>query len=244
MTNEELVAAIQAGAADGKERLLEQNKRILHKVAGRYLYRARINRALDMEDLVQAAALGMLEAIPQWEEQRGSFLTVAMLYMTRSIREALGIHTSKQRVENMGTASLDMCVDEDTPLVDLLPDDRAVSPEESAIAANEREIIQRALDALPQEQGQAVRAWMNRELCASHSGEIQRAFQTLRKNWRLKKLVFDYDAAPYRHQSFSAWKDTHTSATEAAAIRREELLQYLLHSANRPSGFFSPHSHR
>ena len=48
--------------------------------------------------------------------------------------QLLGIRTTKTRIENMGTASLDVALDDenDTPLVEQIIDPAALDPEEAA----------------------------------------------------------------------------------------------------------------
>lgn len=66
-----------------------------------YVALAERNRGLDGEDLLQAVNLGIIEAIPEWDPKCGMFLTVATFYMKKCIREALGIRTEKERIENV-----------------------------------------------------------------------------------------------------------------------------------------------
>ena len=75
--------------------------------------------------------------MPEWEPERGAFLTVATFHMRRRVRELLGIRTTKTRIENMGTASLDVALDDenDTPLVEQIIDPAALDPEEAALQA-------------------------------------------------------------------------------------------------------------
>lgn len=77
MKNEEIVGRIQQGEAGLMDRLLEQNRGFIYKVAKRYLPAAIRNRGMDLEDLAQAACIGMIEAVPAWDAERGAFLTIA-----------------------------------------------------------------------------------------------------------------------------------------------------------------------
>lgn len=100
MTNEELVKRIQAGETELLSQLMEQNRGIAAILARRYLPAAQRNRGVDFDDLMQAAAVGILEAVPRWEENRGRFLSLAGFYMRSEIRDALGMRTGKKRIEN------------------------------------------------------------------------------------------------------------------------------------------------
>ncbi len=149
MTNEEIVGRIQQGETGLMDRLLEQNRGFIYKVAKRYLPAAIRNRGMDLEDLAQAACIGMIEAVPSWDTERGAFLTVAMYYMTCSIRQELGVLTTKQRFENEEPPLL-----LSTPagenegsdsLLDLVHDTTAKDPQQAAEQADMQRIVRGAM---------------------------------------------------------------------------------------------------
>ena len=160
MTNEELAASIQAGDTWRLDTLLTQNKGMIYHIARQYHELAERNGGADMNDLYQSAALGMIEAVPEWEPERGAFLTVATFHMRRRVRELLGIRTTKTRIENMGTASLDVALDDenDTPLVEQIIDPAALDPEEAALQADMQRIVRESVTRLPEEQRSAIEA--------------------------------------------------------------------------------------
>ena len=90
MTNEEIVVRIQAGDDALMETLLNQNQKYIRAVTQRYHMAVIRNRGGDEDDLLQAATLGMIEAVGKWDASRGAFLTVATLYMKKHIRSMLG----------------------------------------------------------------------------------------------------------------------------------------------------------
>lgn len=158
MTNEELAASIQAGDTWRLDTLLTQNNGMLYHIARQYSGLAERNRGADLEDLYQSAALGMIEAVAEWEPERGAFLTVATFYMRRRVRELLGVYSTKERIENGGTASLDAAIsaEDESPLVELIADPAALDPEEAAIQADMRRIVREAVAALPAEECAAI----------------------------------------------------------------------------------------
>ncbi len=83
---------------------------------------------------------------------------MATFYMRRRVRELLGIRTTKAHIENMGTASLDVALDDenDTPLVELIADPAALDPEEAVIQADMQRIVREAVAALPAEECAAI----------------------------------------------------------------------------------------
>ena len=183
-----------------------------------------------MEDLTQAACVGMITAVPQWREEKGGFLTVAIFYMRRSIREDLGIHTAKERVENAGTASIDCRAGEDTEttLLDLLQDENATDPEQAAIERDTQRIVREAVNLLPETQRRAV---LHRIYGSSPSpstiNERRAAIRALQKNKSLRMLWAEYENACHWNTGLAKWKNTQTSGPEAAAIYRERIMARL-----------------
>ena len=239
MTNEEIVGRIQQGEAGLMDRLLEQNRGFIYKVARRYLQAATRNRSMDMEDLAQAACIGMIEAVPEWDAERGAFLTVAIYYMTCSIRQELGILTTKQRFENQQPPMLlSTPAGEDESadiLMDLIQDTTAADPQQAAERTDMQRIVRRAVANLPEKQCDVVQAYYLNgysmaELSSLIGCGIEKAEQikrigikALRSNKQLRLLWLEYEAAAFTTRTYSAWKNTHTSAVEAGAMRREQL---------------------
>ncbi len=243
MTNEEIVGRIQQGEAGLMDRLLEQNRGFIYKVAKRYLPAAIRNRGMDLEDLAQVACIGMIEAVPAWDIERGAFLTVAVYYMTCSIRQELGVLTTKQRFENQEPPLLlSMPAGEDEggdTLLDLVQDTTVKDPQLAAELADMQRIVREAVEDLPNLQCDVVQAYyLDGRSMADLSGSIgcsaEKAEQvkrigikTLRRNKRLRLLWMEYEAAAFATRTYSAWKNTHTSAVEAGAMRRELLRQVI-----------------
>ncbi len=242
MTNEQLVARIQGGEVGLMDALLKQNHGYIRKVAARYWYIAKHNRGMDEEDLLQAATVGMLEAVPAWDTDRGGFLTVATFYMKNSIREELGISTTKERIENVAApASLSAPVGEDGDgaLQDLLVDLDAVDPQQAAEDTFMREYtkqsVREAVDALKEPIRSIIQAaYFDRNTLAeiatsqAMSPENVRRLRNkgLRTLWRHRKIRLlwaEYETVSYRHRTYASWKYTNTSATEAAVLRREQI---------------------
>ena len=239
MTNEEIVERIRQGETGLMERLLEQNRGFIYKVARRYLPVVIRNRGMDFEDLAQAACIGMIEAVPAWDIERGAFLTVAIYYMTCSIRQELGVLTTKRRFENqeppllLSTPAGD---DENSDtLLDLVHDTTVKDPQKAAEQADMQRIVREAVENLPDQQRDVVWAYYldgrsmadlsNLIGCSSEKAEqIKRiGIKSLRRNIRLRLLWMEYEAAAFATRTYSAWKNTHTSAVEAGAMRRELL---------------------
>ena len=156
MTNEELAQASAQGDMDKLAALLEANRGWVYKVAGRYCGFARVNAGLDLDDLQQAAALGMIEAARGYDAGKGSFLTWATYYMRREIREALGLR-GRERAE-YHTRSLNAPLTEDgQTLADLLDDPGA---EDLADRAARQDAVRIMLEAIRDTGADLVQAWL------------------------------------------------------------------------------------
>ena len=250
MTNEEIVGRIQQGEVGLMDRLLEQNRGFIYKIARRYLPAAIRNRGMDLEDLAQAACIGMIEAVPNWDTERGAFLTVAIYYMTCSIRQELGVLTTKQRFENQEPPMLlSTPAGEDEKsdtLLDLVQDLTAEDPQQAAERADMQRIVREAVADLPDKQRDIVRAYYldGRTMadlstligCSTEKAEqIKRiGVKSLRRNKQLRLLWIEYEAAAFATRTYSEWKNTHTSAAEAGAMRREQLRSTMACTINLP----------
>ena len=231
MTNEELAASIQAGDTWRLDTLLTQNNGMLYHIARQYSGLAERNLGADLEDLYQSAALGMIEAVAEWEPERGAFLTVATFYMRRRVRELLGVYSTKERIENGGTASLGAAIsaEDESPLVELIADPAALDPEEAAIQADMRRIVREAVAALPAEECAAINnTYLQEGKRGGADGKtLNKGMRTLRRNSRLLQLWAEYESVPYWHRSHASWRHTHTSAVEAAAMQRERIREQM-----------------
>ncbi len=123
-------------------------------------------------------------------------------------------------------------------LLDLVRDTTAEDPQQAAEQADMQRIIREAVTDLPDQQRDVVRAYyLGGRTMADLSGlvgcSIEKAKQikririkALRRNKRLRLLWMEYEAAAFATRTYSAWKNTHTSAVEAGVMRKE-----LLHKA-------------
>ena len=118
---------------------------------------------------------------------------MATFHMRRRVRELLGIRTTKTRIENMGTASLDVALDDenDTPLVEQIIDPAALDPEEAALQADMQRIVWESVTRLPEEQRSAIEAAYFSE--GGRGGKaVRKALHTLRRDKRLILLWREY----------------------------------------------------
>ena len=96
MSNEELCLLIQAGQSNLTGELWEQVKRLVTKLVARYLPRDGSSR-IDMDDLLQAGFLGMLQAVEAYNPGSGfQFATFLNYNVQTACRDAMGIRSEKQ----------------------------------------------------------------------------------------------------------------------------------------------------
>ncbi len=90
-SNEALVKRLQQGDETAAMELWGQGEGWAARVVRRYLPTAIRNGAVDLEDLMQTAFIGMLEAARAYDGERGGFLTVMQLYIRSECRALLGM---------------------------------------------------------------------------------------------------------------------------------------------------------
>ncbi len=125
MTNEELVQLYQNGDNKALDKLIEQNKGIVYKIANKYKY---VNRRYDKdsqevpEDLVQAGYLGLIEAAQRYKfdcENRAQFITYAVYWISRVIHTCVNGRGDKETFNNKfysECGSLNVLVGEDNDM--------------------------------------------------------------------------------------------------------------------------------
>lgn len=232
MGNENLCTRAQNGDGSALAELIEQNSGIICRIARYYMPAAVRNRGADMDDLTQAAALGMIEAVNAWDAARGAFMTIAVLYMRREVRALLGLHSQKKHIENAESivllSSPSVC-DEEIPLIDTIEDFNATDPQDAACTADMQAIVREAVQALPQEQREAVTAFYLQGKPADSIDKKQRrkGLDRLSRTSRICALIAEYHAHAERSSGLYSFRHTHTSAVERAVIERERIREEL-----------------
>lgn len=108
MTNEELVAAIQAGNKDLMDQLWKQCYGFIKLQAARFLHRWDGSNHFELEDLTQQCYFGLCEACRTFMPGQASFCSWLNWYLKKSFREVAGCRTAAQCREPLNNAgSLD-----------------------------------------------------------------------------------------------------------------------------------------
>ena len=161
MTNEELVALIQAGERDRIPELWLQVERLVRMHAYRWdrAFEGRNGAVLD--DYIQAGFFGFLYAVDYYRPDRGSsFAHTLIMCIKTPFEQTAGVKTSKQRRADSYWISLDAPAtpDEDSdPLVEFIEDPHG---EDAFLEVEDRQLydaVVAALDTLSAEEKKVIR---------------------------------------------------------------------------------------
>lgn len=185
MSNEELVAVIQAGATERMGELWEQ-------VAGLVAWKARhIMTALDLrgsscgvelEDLMQSGYIAMVEAVNYYKPENGDAFSTCLINRLKTVfAEATGYRTRAGKNEPLNNSfSLDKTVDDEsdsTPFGEFVPDPKAaatmLSIEEKLWREQLHETLEAALAALPEQSAEILRLRYYQGLTLADVGEMR-----------------------------------------------------------------------
>lgn len=154
MSNEELVALIQAGDRDRIVELWHQVRRMVYKQAARWAGLG----GTTIEDLTQAGFIAMLRAVDSYDPSRGTkFSTHLFLRLRAELSAATGWSSKTARLDPLQSAvSLDapLTDEEDATLADFIPDPAAAAEMDGMEV---RIGVAAILAELPEEQQRAVR---------------------------------------------------------------------------------------
>lgn len=99
MTNEELAYLYRQGDKQALETLIEQNKRIIYKLANRFYVEG--TNAVDQEDLIQEGYLGLIAAANKYDfdnEKKAKFITYAVFWVNSKISRFINSRSTKEEI--------------------------------------------------------------------------------------------------------------------------------------------------
>ena len=237
-SNEQLAIKAQAGDETSKEQLYRQSRRLIFYHLRKYRWALAHDRAVEQEDLEQAGAEGFLYALEKYRPEDGiKFSTVLAFGIKNRLRPLL--HLGERKRAHVGAVSLDEPLagddGEEFTRADLLADDNAVDPEESACVRDMRrrvhDNIQEALEKLPKDEERVIRGTylegtsFDKLALSKNEGERLRmkGIRRMRQNQKLMRFAQSCYDSFFWHVGWGAYSTTFTSAVELAAIRREEI---------------------
>ena len=182
MTNEELVALIQAGERDRLPELWEQVERFVALQANRLLHAMGPDRAalagVEFGDLYNSGYFALVDAVERYDPAQGmQFIGLFALCLKSAFAEAGGWRTSKRDPLN-SSKSLDARLkegDEDRGAFgDFIPDPKAAQAlqdvEDGIQRDYTRQAVRQALEQLPTEERLAIKAYYYEGLTVKASG--------------------------------------------------------------------------
>lgn len=241
MSNEELVAAIQAGATERVGELWESVERFIRKQAIRVERDCGGRFGVDAEDLYQSGYFAMVAAIETYNPDAGSFINWLALYLKTAFAEAAGYRTVKGLQEPLCNAiSLDKPLGEDAEgsvFGDLIPDRKAAATMESVEERLWHEQLQKAMEGvlseLPEKQSTVLkcRYYAGKTLVDTgnqlgiSAGEVRKqegqGLKALRHYRLAQKIRPFYDFDYYSGSSLGAFRSSGMSIQERYLIRKE-----------------------
>lgn len=159
-TTNEIAAAVLAGQADVME-LWEAVRRLAYSKAIRWLRATERHMGVEIDDLMQAAFLALLESLDYWKPEAGAFTTVYVLRLMAQFTVATGQRTTREKRDPLNAAlSLDSPIPgtDDATLSDILEDPETLIDDvaEADYARSRSRDIRRALGVLNKMQRQVV----------------------------------------------------------------------------------------
>jgi len=248
VSNEELAARIQAGERELMPELWEQVRRFVAKMAARRYLFSNGYGGVEIDDLIQSGYLALCEAVARFEPDGEYKFTSYLGNCLKTAFSEAGGYRSKRQYHD----PLHNCASLDTPLGDD-PDgetlgDLQADPVDVFEDADRRmwleqlrEAVGEAFDDLPPEQREMLqrRYWDGqtlKEIGEAEGTPVQvirtrenKALQTLRQRRRLDgfKTYIDERTPWYMQVGAATFNNTHSSAVEELAVRRENMAEKL-----------------
>ena len=208
--------------------------------AGKYSWILERRNDIDMDDLRQAAMLGILEAQKAFKEEKGGLVVLAGYYARNEIRALIGI-----RCGNLDplVTSLDEPIDEESEetRLDLIADESIPEADAGLLEAERRQTVRDAVDRLKADQKAVVRmrffqGMTYKETAAEIGVTPERAasiWHNARRN--LSRDRYLKAVAEVNHRTsymlgvgVKRFNSTFNSAVEEIVMHREALLYRLL----------------
>lgn len=198
MTNEELVALIQAGERDRLPKLWEQVERFVALQANRLLHAMGPDRAalagVEFGDLYNSGYFALVDAAERYDPEAGAkFITFFAMRLKSYFSDTTGFRLARQRKDPLNSSkSLDARLkegDEDRGAFgDFIPDPKAAQALQDVDDAIQRDYtrqaVRQALEQLPTEERLAIKARYYEDQTVKASGGaciLERAEMHLRR---------------------------------------------------------------
>lgn len=233
ISNEDLARAYQRGQLAALGALWMQVKQLAWWMVSRFLSLAKSNKAVDSDDLMQAAFLGVERAAKAFNPELGSFATIMGYYLSDECREVLGLN-GRKRLEHYNAESTNKPISEtgDLTIVDTIPDDSLTDEDAAILRDDVQRLVHAAIDCLKQQEATVIRASflegvpygvISQRLGVSETrvGYLRhRGLQKMQDNQCLRQLVDD--ACCWKRKGVRAFRSNWSSVVEDAVLWREK----------------------
>lgn len=240
MSNEELVAEIQAGATEQMGTLWEQISGLVKWKANRIIHA--LEGRVELDDLCQSGYLAMVAAVESYKEESGAFSTWFMYHLKTAFAEATGYRTKKGQKDPINhSISLDMPLTDDADsdsLVDIIADPsgqkKLVLAEETIFREQLHDAIEKALAAIPEQYADVIRMRYYQGMTLESAAEVRgvsreriramenKAIRQLRKPHIVNQLLPYYNFDFYGGTGLGAFRHSGMSIQERYLIVEEE----------------------
>lgn len=241
MSNEELVAVIQAGASERMAELWEQVRRFVVMKARHVPLEGRTDCELD--DLIQSGYLALADAVASYEPGEYTFLTHLSYHLKTQFAIATRYRTERQQRETLtGALSLDAPASNDADASTLMyyqEDPSGVAAledvEEQIYQAQLRKAVAEVLAELPEDRRELLRLrfWEGRtllELAEARGVAIEsirqkenKAIRELRKPKNAFRLIHFIDFDYYNGSGLGAFRSTGSSIQERYLMKQDRI---------------------
>lgn len=256
MSNEELAERIRDGDESLIPQLWEQTEKFIAMQARRYL-RAIEERGtiltFELDDLIQEAYFSLLQAVDYFNAERGGFLAILELCCKTAFAEVAGYRRGGQRSDALSrsiSGDAPLAEDSDLTLMDTIPADGPAVEDTATMAMYQQQLhdaLDYALAGLSARQETILRRryyqgetqeTIAAGLGCTHANVSDQERAALRHLYDARVLnglgeFLETHTNYYAHTSLSHFKHTGTSAVEAIAIKREELVRKWLTSRRK-----------
>lgn len=243
MSNEELVAEIQAGATEYLSELWEQVAGLVKWKATRVMTVLNGRGGVEIEDLYQSGYLAMVKAAETYDPAAGSaFSTWFMFHLKRAFAEATGYRTKRGQSEPLNNSiSLDTPLTDDTDsndLMDVIADPAGLQWRESLEDAMWRKQLQAVVDAalstVPEQYREILRLRYWDDMTLEDIGNLRglskervrqmenKGIRQLRQPKTASQLYPFYDFDFYSGNGLGAFRRSGMSAQERYLLIQEE----------------------
>ncbi|MBR3505330.1 MAG: sigma-70 family RNA polymerase sigma factor [Clostridia bacterium] len=218
------------------EALSKANHGLICLIARRYLRLCELNRAADLEDLIQAGHIGVWKAAETFDPNGGkTWAGWAGWHIQREIRALLGVASARRRAD-LGAVSLNAPLSGDDPdgdtIGDMIADESLPDACEAMQREQTRETVRAAVARLEGPE-RAVIEWhelhgLSYGALAAETGEAaealkragRRGMNHLRQDMALRAYWLDLQTNFYARKGVRAFNTSWSSVVEDAALRR------------------------